>query len=205
MISLLAARRAHRANHIHSFLQSSCGATWSLERRRQQLASIPDLKQWIRQFIEATPNNFCIAQFLCQVECNMQRTRCKSPLYSDSPDLRSTEITTRISFGTAFRTVFNNYLIKVFIFVEETLCLLFCNRRTTETNFRRPAGGWYSISFSIFDLRPIRLTTTGSERAVVVSRGVPYASSCGRLIQSSCPGYEVFLRRPFQWFVRFWK
>jgi hypothetical protein len=63
------------------------------------------------------------------------KKRCNSPLYSDSPSYDQPKL------RTAIRTVFNNYVINVFIFAEETLFLLFCNRKTTETNFRQPAGG----------------------------------------------------------------
>ena len=82
------------------------------------------------------------------------------PTY-DQPKLRP-------EYHLELHSQFNNYLIYVFIFVEETSFLLFCNRKTTEKNFHRSAGGWHSISFSIFDLLPIRQRTTGSERAVVV-------------------------------------
>ena len=64
--------------------------------------------------------------------------------------------------------VFNNSLTNLSYFVEETLFLLLCNKKTTYRNPTSPAGGCIFHLVSYF-----RFTTRCSERIVFVSCGVP--------------------------------
>jgi len=56
----------------------------------------------------------------------------------------------------------------VLYFIEETLFLLFCNRKTTYLNTPRPAGGCVSHLTSYF-----RITTRCSECILFIRQGVP--------------------------------